>query len=204
VIRTGGVGIGLPHDRIWLEALALRPDLVERYQDVHLEQSLQGIGPLVRAGYRHLFGGSDFASQEGPFFSPAMFERFFVPRLRTLSDACNRAGAKFLFASDGNLWPVADLLFRDAGIHGYYEIDRTAGMDLKQLRSTYPDMTLIGNIASQTLHLGSVEDVERETRDCLETAKEHGRIIVGVSNYPVPGTPIRNAERMLELIRELR
>ena len=65
----------------------------------------------MRHGFRYLFGGYDFASKGRPMFSPALFERLLVPRLRRISDACDRAGAKHLFASDGKLWPVADGLF---------------------------------------------------------------------------------------------
>ena len=77
-------------------------------------------------------------------------------------------------------------------------------MDLRKLREAFPDLVLLGNIQSQTIHLGTRDDVINEPRACMETALEMGRIIVGVSNYLVPGTPQENIEAMLTTIEELR
>lgn len=203
-IRVGGVGLGIPHNQTWMEALALRPELVERHTAVSAAISVRNVVPLVQEGFHYLFGGYDFASNTGPMFSPALFNRLMVPGLRQISAACAAAGAKHLFASDGHLWPVAQGLFAEAAIHGYYEIDASAGMDLRKLREAFPDLVLLGNIQSQTIHLGTRDDVINETRACMETALEMGRIIVGVSNYLVPGTPQENIEAMLTTIEELR
>ncbi len=65
-------------------------------------------------------------------------------------------------------------------------------------------MTLLGGISSETLHLGSVEDVKRETMAALEIAKELGSIIVGCSNQVVAPTPPQNIEVMLTTLHENR
>ena len=54
------------------------------------------------------------------------------------------------------------------------------------------------------MHLGSREDVIAETRSCLAEAKRCHGIIVGVSNYFVPGTPIENVEAVLATIADHR
>jgi hypothetical protein len=41
----------------------------------------------------------------------------------------------------------------------------------------------------------------RECEDALDAANECGRIIVGISNYSVPGSPPANIEAMLEILR---
>ncbi|MBN2451786.1 MAG: hypothetical protein JXR77_15465, partial [Lentisphaeria bacterium] len=200
VIRTGGIAIGIPHSQIWLEAMALQPDLVRRHLEVATERALRNVPLYVKAGFRYLFGGFDFASKDGPLFSPRLFEELVVPRLRRISQECELHGAFHLFASDGCLWPVASSLFAQGVIHGYYEIDRSAGMDLGRLRRDHPHLTLIGNMASQTLHQGTPEDVVAEVMDCLTEAKRSSRILVGVSNYIVPGTPPANVAAMLETL----
>jgi len=199
-IRAPGVGVGVPHDQVWLEALILRPELVRRHLDVQTERAVRNLEFLAGRGLRYFFGGYDFAAQTGPMFSPEIFRELIVPPLRKVSDASGRLGVKHLFASDGNLWPVADVLFGVSGIDGYYEIDRRAGMDLARLREAFAELTLIGNISSHSLHLASRQEVVAEVRDCLETARRLGRIIVGVSNYIVPGTPIENVTAMLETV----
>jgi hypothetical protein len=89
-------------------------------------------------------------------------------------------------------------------VDGYFEIDRDAGMDLRRLRQAFPHLTLIGGISSRTLHRGTRQEVVAQVLDALQAARELGSIIVGVSNYPLPGTPAENILAMLETIRDNR
>lgn len=123
--------------------------------------------------------------------------------LKKVSEACHTHNVYHFFASDGNLWPVADILFGESGIAGYFEIDRKAGMDLAKLREQFPQLTLIGNLSSWTLSTGSVNDVENEVRSCMEMAGKYGGIVVGASNYVMPETPHENIDAMLNLLSKL-
>lgn len=205
-IRCPGCQLAVPLDEeaVWFEALALRPDLVARHLDLQVERARRTVPVLVAAGFRYLFGGGDFASNEGPMYSPRSFHELMLPRLKQISELCDRHGCKWLFASDGNLWPVADDLFGVSGVDGYYEIDGRAGMDLAALHERFPELVTIGNISSHTVHLGTKDDVIREVTEAIEAGKRYGRTIVGVSNYLVPGTPIENVITMIETIRALR
>jgi len=207
-IRMYGNGISLPladaGNEAWFEALILRPDLVARHLDLQVEYARRNIELLAPMGFKYFFGGGDFASNQGPMYSPRHFHELVAPRLRQVTDICNEHGVYHLFASDGNLWPVADDIFDYAGTHGFYEIDRRAGMDMRKLHDRFPNLTTVGNISSHTLHLGTRDDVVRETEEALAEAKRYGRTVVGVSNSLVPGTPIGNVEAMLETVRELR
>jgi uroporphyrinogen-III decarboxylase len=127
-----------------------------------------------------------------------------IPGLKVIVDACHRHGMYYFYTSDGNFWPVADDLFHTAGVDGWLETDRSAGMDLRKLRDRYPRVTFVGNIRSQVLHLGSREDVVREVMDCMEVAHELGGVIVGVSNLIVTGTPPENIRALLETIERNR
>jgi uroporphyrinogen-III decarboxylase len=127
-----------------------------------------------------------------------------LPRLKRITEACHKYGLYYLFASDGNLWPVADDLFGNSGVDGYYEIDGKAGMDLRKLKERFPHLTLIGNISSHTLHTKTKEDVIRETMSCFDEARRSRGIIVGVSNYILPGTPEENLWAMVETMKEYR
>ena len=49
-----------------------------------------------------------------------------------------------------------------------------------------------------------VPEVIAEARSCLELAKRSGGIVVGASNYFVPGTPVENVWALVETIREYR
>ena len=127
-----------------------------------------------------------------------------LPRLQRVSEIIHGHGGRTIFASDGDLWSVADDLFGASGVDGFYEIDRLAGMDLRKLRERFPDLTLMGNMNSCTLHTGSRDEVIEETLSCIEDAKELKGIIIGVSNMLMPGTPAENVMAMLETIENNR
>lgn len=181
----------------WLEAVALRPDLVSRYLAVQAEEGCRIADAMNEMGLHYLRGGGDFASRPGPFYSPKAFHDLMLPQLQKVSAHCNALGSYFMFASDGNLWPVADDLFGRSGVHAYHEIETVAGMDLRRLRETFPRLTLFGGINSATLHRGAPDDVRAEVRDALAVAHELGGIVVGCSNMIVPGTPPENFEAMM-------
>ncbi len=203
-IRAPGAGMGVSLERhtIWFEAILLRPDLVARSLDLQVEYSRKGVPLLAQAGFPYLFGGGDFASNEGPMYSPKAFHDLVLPRLKQVADICHQHGCFALFASDGDLWPVADDLFGISGYDGFYEIDRRAGMDLGRLRDEYPHLKLLGGISSETLHLGTVADVIAETRSALEVAQGRGQIIVGVSNQVVAPTPPENFDAMFATLHD--
>ena len=198
-----GVSHMLPsYDPAWLMAMRMRPDLVERYMKVRLHGTLRAIEVLRSVGTPYLHGGGDFSGNNGPFFSLEDFDHFILPGLKEISAACSKYGLYHMFASDGDLWPVASSLFGKSGIHAYYEVDRDCGMDLRRLRETFPRLTLLGGISSATLHIGSVENVIDETRDAVEAARECGGVIVGCSNMVVAPTPHKNFMAMMDTLHK--
>lgn len=203
-VRIGGRTVSIPYDQFWLEATAARPDLVARHINIQAERACRQMARLAASGVKLVFAGSDFASNEGPMYSPKVFHELVLPGLKKITEACHKHGMYYLFASDGNLWPVADDLFGESGVDGYFEIDRRAGMDLAKLRGRFPHLTLIGNISSHTLHLGTEEQVIEEVMSCIDVAEKYGGVIIGVSNYIMPGTPEENIMAMLNTIRKYR
>jgi hypothetical protein len=200
-VHAFGVGVGIPNqDATWLMAVALRPDLVRRYLDVQAERACRNAELLGRVGARYAHGGGDFAGTHGPNYSPRAFHNLMLPALRKVSDACHRCGVYHMFASDGNLWPVADDLLGASGVDAFYEIDLRAGMDLRRLRERFPHLTLLGGISSYTLHRGTRDDVVRETLAALDAAKELGSTMVGCSNLVVCQTPLANFWAMMETL----
>jgi hypothetical protein len=187
-----------------LMAIAMYPDLMARLQMAKARRLCKDIPRLAAAGMQVDFSGYDFCSKDGPVISPAAFDRVLAPALKVLVDAVHAHGMKYFYSGDGNFWPVADSFFRRCGVDGYYETDRSAGMELRPLRERYPTTTFVGNIRVQVLHRGTREDVIRETMDCLEAAHDLGGIIVGASNMIMPGTPPENILAMLDTIEKNR
>lgn len=200
-IEVQGIGLGIPHDSAWLEAMLLDPGLVRSLVEQQVKRAEKNVEFLSGYGFRYFLGGGDFASEQGPMYSPKAFRDLILPGLQRISGICHRFEAHHLFASDGNLWPVAGMLFGESGIDGYYEIDGKAGMSLEKLRREYPGLTLLGNISSWTLSQGNGEDVRKEVLSCIEAAKKYGGIIAGISNYVLPETPPENIDVMLDVLK---
>lgn len=204
-VRGGGTSLNIDYKRpIWLEAIALRPDLVARSFDVQAQRAVLSVKVQKEIGLRLLAGGGDFASNKGPFYSPKFFHEVTLPRWKRIVDECHRHGCYALFASDGDLWPVADDLFGATGMDGYFEIDGRAGMDLRRLRERFPHLTLMGGISSHVLHTGAKEQVIAETLNALRVARECGSILVGCSNQIVSQTSPENFWAMTKTIDENR
>jgi hypothetical protein len=187
-----------------LLAIAMYPGLMARLQTAKARRLSKDMPRLAAAGMQVDFSGYDFCSKDGPVISPAAFDRVVAPALKLLVDAAHAQGMKYFYSGDGNFWPVADAFFRHCGVDGYYETDRSAGMELRPLRERYPQATFVGNIRVQVLHRGTREEVIRETMDCLEAAHDLGGIIVGASNMIMPGTPPENILAMLDTIEKNR
>ncbi len=197
-----GTGVSVPRERHWLEAMALEPDVVRRYLVARAKINCRTIPVMAQMGLKILFGGGDFAGKNGPLYSPGAFHHCMLPALQIVSKCCDEHDCWHFFASDGNLWPVAEDLFGNSGVQGFYEIDRRCEMDLEVLRDTFPHLKLCGGIASETLHMGTVQEVIDETRSALEVARRRGQIVVGVSNQVVPATPLENFDAMMETLHE--
>jgi hypothetical protein len=74
------------------------------------------------------------------------------------------------------------MLVEDLGIDGFNPIDQT-GMDIRRLRSDYPGLLLFGNVdCAFTLPDGSVEDVEKETKELIRDIAPPGGLFLGSSS----------------------
>jgi hypothetical protein len=202
-VHGGGIGLCIPREPAWLEAAVLEPETVGRLLDAQVVNARKNVPVMAAMGLRHLFGGGDFAGNRGPFYSPRTFHELMLPRLRSISEACAEYGALHLFASDGDLWPVADDLFGASGVGGFYEVDRDF-MPLRRLRERFPRLVLLGGIRSGVLHRGTEAEVIVETRTAVEDAKAVGGCIVGCSNQVVAPTPERNFWAMMETLERCR
>jgi uroporphyrinogen decarboxylase len=166
--------------------------------------SLKRLKFAVGLGLKYFFGGGDFASNQGPMYSPQVFHELMLPRLKKISEACHELDVYHLFGTDGNVWPVAEDLYRNSGMDGHYEFDRRAGMGPLEVHKKYPHLVMVGNISSHTLHTGTPADVEREVRECLDEARQTNKVVTGCSNIIISETPPANIAAMLQAIAKYR
>ena len=159
------------------------PEFAHRLMDKVLEVNIQVARNALRAGADIIVLGDNYAGNTGPLFSRAVFEEFVLPRLKRMVDAIHEEGGKAVKHSDGNIWPLLDLIV-DTGIDGINPIEPAAGMDIGEVKQKYGHrVCLIGNIdCSRLLSEGSVEEVEEAVRACLRKASTGGGHILASSN----------------------
>ncbi len=194
------IGLGIPmHSTVWLEATALEPELLSDYFMYTAEKAIPHIEWLYRQGFKFINGGADIASQSGPVYSPASFQKIIMPALKKIADECRKYGMVYCYRTDGNIWSISDYLFNSAGVQAFGEVDRDAGMTVGRLREAYPDLIILGNISSGTLHKGTAKDVREETRATLMESGGYN-YIPGPSNAIMHGTPVENVYSMIDEI----
>ncbi len=120
----------------------------------------------------------DMAHIGGPMFSPNSFERVFLPAYRSMIRTYKEAGARYVFFHcDGNPRPLLDMLV-DAGIDGLNPLERRAGMDMAEIRTSFPKLVLVGGMCNcDTLVNGPIERIEREAREIIDSGRDGGVVI---------------------------
>jgi len=189
---TGAGGLSVGHDEESLLALATEPDAVRQRLLLNADSGIAWMEALAQSPCpKAVLGGGDLASYQGPLYSPTAFRHVVLPAYQRLVGRCNELGIHYVFRSDGNIWPLADMLFRDAACPGYGEADREAGMTAGKIRQRYPRLVIWGNVGSAFLQRATVSQVRDEAKRVLDETGGLG-YFQGCSNVIVKGTPPDN------------
>ncbi|MCM8767573.1 MAG: hypothetical protein NC921_02165 [Candidatus Omnitrophica bacterium] len=197
-------GISIPMREIYLESIILKPDWIEIYLDYQTKSTIEFIKEAKKHGADFILGGGDLADKNGPIYSPNVFRKYLMPRYKKILDICKSLGLFYVFRSDGDTKPLWDIWFCEIGFDGYGEIDKSAGIELKQLKEKYGEkITLLGNVdCSKTLVYGNKEQIYEEVRKCIEDAARGGGYILTSSNSIHYNIPARNFIYMVEAARK--
>ncbi|OGG44676.1 MAG: hypothetical protein A3F84_11560 [Candidatus Handelsmanbacteria bacterium RIFCSPLOWO2_12_FULL_64_10] len=167
----------------YLMDMILNPGLVHDLVEVCLSYDLRLMERAVAAGVEVVVFGDDYADKNGPMMSPAHFREFILPGLKRAVDAAHRAGAYAVKHSDGNIWPLLDMIV-GTGIDAINPIEPAAGMDIGEVKARYGDrVAVIGNIdCGELLCWRSPAEVREAVRACLRAAARDGGHILSSSN----------------------
>jgi uroporphyrinogen decarboxylase len=186
----------------FLMGMVTEPQLIHRYLDARLRDTLRMLEEVLRLGVDGIQGGYDWAANHGPMFSPRHFEEFVFPRLRQITDLCHRYGVPYVKHTDGNVMVLLDGMI-EAGVDAFQAIEPRAGMDLARLKRDYGDrLTLIGNVDCSTVLVhGPEEAVRRQTEAVIRTAGPGGGFLLSSSNSIHPGVRPEYYLAMLDTAR---
>jgi uroporphyrinogen-III decarboxylase len=153
---------------------------------------------LIEAGVDALFVTDDYADSKAPMMNPRIFREYELPKLQKIVDIGRKHGVPVLKHSDGNLYPILDDIV-NTGISGLHPIEPGA-MDLKDVKERYGSrICLAGNVDCRyVLPFGSVEDVRRDVRRCIDMAGKGGGFILTSSNSLHANVKVENVYAMVD------
>ena len=202
LIFGGASGTIGGEDTDLLKWLYRYPDFIKRYLRYRTDIAIESAKRQVEAGADGIVNGADYAYKNGPFMSPKIFKEIILPELKREVQAFKKLGAFVVLHSDGNIKPLLDYIV-ESGVDGVQSLDPQAGIDIGEVKELYGDkICLVGNICLRTLNIGSLEDVARETLECIRKASPGGGHILTTANVVDVGVKFENFMKMIETARK--
>ena len=159
--------------------------------------TIQFIEAMARTGCDMVSNGDSSAGPE--MISPEMYKKFALPFEQRIVEAAHRAGVAYTLHICGDTTKILEPMVES----GADAIELDYKTDTQAACKTFAGkVTFIGNVdPSGILALGSVEDVERETRKLLEIFSGNPRLIVNAGCSIPPATPQKNLEALIKTAR---
>lgn len=187
-----------------LSDFALNPELAEAILDIPYQYHLTAAKKLTEMGVDMIWIGDDMGAQNSMLISPAMWRRFFKPRMGNFIAAIKAINPelKVAYHSDGVILPIIPDLI-EIGLDVLNPI-QPASMDPAMLKQRFGDhLCFWGSIDEQyTLPFGSAEDVRQEVLQRLKTIGKGGGLILGPTHHVQLDTPLENFWAMARTISE--
>lgn len=148
--------------------------------------------------------GDDFGTQQGLFFSPEMWEEWFLAPYQRMSNTAKQYGAHYYQHSCGS---VRDLIpsFLKAGVDVLDPLQtRAARMIPEELKAEYGDVLVFsGGVDEQELlpH-GTAQEVRDETKHLIEVMGKGGGFFLGPSHNFQEDIPTENILAMYEAAKK--
>lgn len=179
------------------------PELVHELISMQVEYSTKVAKNLRSMGIEIIDTQDDIATARGLFISKEMYCSFFQPHYKELVQNFKKEGLWVAKHSDGDLRSIVPELL-DAGIDILDPIDPMGHMDLAEMKRLYGDrVTLKGNVdCVGALVTGTLEDVERVVKGCIDAAAGGGGYILSSSNSIHSSINPQNYKYMIECARK--
>jgi len=187
-----------------LTEVALNPEVVERAGASSRARAAKQQKLWKRRQFDAVMNENDFGHTTGTFVSPEAFRRLFLESIKFNSEAVHAAGFAFIQHSCGDNRPIFDQLV-EAGIDCLQSLHPQAGMNPAMVKQRSGNgMAAWGGVDVASLVAGTMDDVRRDVRVAMETAKRGGGFILGASHSIAWGTKYDNFMAMLDEFEKTR
>ncbi|MEA3287529.1 MAG: uroporphyrinogen decarboxylase family protein [Candidatus Marinimicrobia bacterium] len=206
VMSTLNAGFDLGYEILGFERFMMwtvqAPDVMLRYYEKLIQTNLELALMSAEAGADAVLIADDLAFNTGTFVDPAYLRKDYFPLLKNMITDIKTTGLPVFFHSDGDLRTIIPDLI-DCGIEVLQSCDPNANMDIPSLKQEYGrDLAFMGNIDVDLLANGSVEEVQRTTRDLIRDARAGGGFILSTSNVVASYCKPENVKAMYAIAHE--
>jgi Uroporphyrinogen-III decarboxylase len=182
------------------------PDDLEEYMEISTDNAVRKVNAVADAKLSPVVMiAEDFSTKQGPIFSPGFLNKYHFPYLKRLAEAWKSYNIKVLYHSDGNYKKVIPDLMK-CGVDGFYCLEPNCGMDIVELKNTWPSMVWAGGVDGvDLLERGIPDEVRLEVqRHILCTgALETGGMFVSSSSEINPTIKSDNFKAVVDATGEL-
>jgi hypothetical protein len=183
-------------------AVAERPELVRRAVDLYSQVHMAMTEALAAAGVDGIVSSGDFASEQGLMISPEAIRGIFLPAMKREVARVHERGMKAITHNCGNNWRLLEVLV-EAGYDCWQSIQRSAGMDLAELKKRYGGrLALWGGIEISSLHADGPGQAEADVLYALKHAASGGGLILGACSTVAYGCSCANYEAALKTAKD--
>jgi len=146
----------------------------------------------------------DMAYKSGPLISPAMFQKFMLPRYKVITDFLHSNGIDILHVdSDGNIEALIPIWLKECGVNFPWPLEVAAGMDAVALRKKYgKDLIMAGNIDKRAFLKGK-DAIREEVMSKVPFLCKTGGFFPGLDHAIPPDVPFENFKYFINLLREI-
>jgi uroporphyrinogen decarboxylase len=180
----------------------LQPEMARELARISTDYYMEMHSMAIDAGAEVIALEGDLAHNTNTLMSPDQYAEFLAPYHTEIVENVHRKGAKIFKHSDGDLWPILDMLL-DCGFDGIHPIQPQC-MDIGETkRHLAGKACVLGNIDCMYLLCeGTTQEVEQTVRETIEAAAPGGGYIMSSSNSIHPGCKPENYIAMVEAARK--
>ncbi|MFA5398968.1 MAG: uroporphyrinogen decarboxylase family protein [Dehalococcoidia bacterium] len=178
------------------------PDLVEDIIEQLTRIAAHAVGLCAaHPGTGAIFYSDDLGFKGGTILSPRFLRKYYMPRLKRISDACHRHGKLFLLHSCGQVMSIMDDLI-NAGIDARHSFEDTI-LPVEQWYDKFHDrLAILGGVDMDLMANGTAEQVAQRTRRILEHCAPGGGYCMGTGNSVANYVRIENYYAMIDETRK--
>ena len=189
----GAVLMAMENPDTFLELVDIMSDFDKRRTEMML--AIGGVDMVVQRGW---YSSTDF-------WSPALFHRFVLPRLKELVRMAHQAGALFAYVMTTGIIPLLDEL-KEADIDLLYFVDPVQDdVDVGELkRRVEGAFAVAGGVNSGiTLGRGTPGEIREAVHSAIQTLAPGGGFILSPVDALFPDTPWDSVQTMIDAWREV-